>query len=125
MILTNRKFVREAPSRVSKSIFIFCEGAKREYQYFMFFKEMDSRINVEIHKLNHNDNNSPLGLLDIAKENVVAAETNITNLQKELSSIELQVRGQHTLAGGCILFSSFQLLTISTKEDPNWSPSKS
>jgi len=67
MILTNRKFEREPPGREAKSIYIFCEGAKREFQYFEYFKEMDSRINVEVHKLDSNDNNSPLGLLEIAK----------------------------------------------------------
>lgn len=76
MILTNRKFVREAPDRVAKSIYIFCEGAKREYQYFMYFKEMDSRINVEVHKINHDDDNSPLGLLNIAKDSILVSKTN-------------------------------------------------
>ena len=76
MILTNRKFVREPPSRVAKSIFIFCEGAKREYQYFMYFKEMDSRINVEVNKLNQSDNNSPLGLFEIAKSNIIRTSNN-------------------------------------------------
>ena len=52
MILTNRLFKREIPSRDAKSIFIFCEGLKREYQYFTFFMEKDSRINVEVYKLN-------------------------------------------------------------------------
>ena len=76
MILTNRKFIRQAPNRVAKSIYIFCEGAKREYQYFMYFKEMDSRINVEVHKINNGDDNSPLGLLNIAKESILVSETN-------------------------------------------------
>ena len=49
MLLTNRLFERQAPSRTAKSIYIFCEGAKREYQYFKYFKEMDSRINVEVY----------------------------------------------------------------------------
>ncbi|MEM6816305.1 MAG: RloB family protein [Bacteroidota bacterium] len=76
MILTNRKFVREAPSRLAKSIYIFCEGAKREYQYFMYFKEMDSRINVEVYQIKTGDDNSPLGLLNIAKDNLLATEAN-------------------------------------------------
>ena len=76
MILTNRKFVREQPSREAKSIYIFCEGAKREYQYFNYFKEMDSRINVEIYKLHPHEDNSPLGLLSIAKKCIVLNENN-------------------------------------------------
>lgn len=76
MILTNRRFVREETDRVAKSIYIFCEGAKREYQYFMYFKEMDSRINVEVHKIKPEDDNSPLGLLNIAKESIIVTEQN-------------------------------------------------
>ena len=60
MILTNRLFERQAPSREAKSLYIFCEGAKREYQYFEYFREIDSRIKVEVNKLNSDDNNSPL-----------------------------------------------------------------
>ncbi len=61
MILTNRCFEREPPTREAKSIYIFCEGVKREYEYFKYFREMDSRINVEIYKLNPKEDNSPLG----------------------------------------------------------------
>lgn len=71
MILTNRLFERKQPSREAKSIYIFCEGLKREYQYFEYFKEMDSRINLEIYKLNAHEDNSPLGLLNIAKECII------------------------------------------------------
>ena len=72
MILTKRLFVREAPSRLAKSIYIFCEGAKREYQYFQYFKELDSRINIEVYKLDPTENNSPLGLFDIAKQCILS-----------------------------------------------------
>ena len=37
MILTNRLFERQEPSKEAKSIYIFCEGVKREYQYFEYF----------------------------------------------------------------------------------------
>lgn len=66
MILTNRLFERQAPSREAKSLYIFCEGAKREYQYFEYFREIDSRIKVEVNKLNPDENNSPKGLYDLA-----------------------------------------------------------
>lgn len=48
MILTNRLFERVAPNREAKSIYIFSEGAKREVQYFNYFKGLDSRINIEV-----------------------------------------------------------------------------
>jgi hypothetical protein len=76
MILTNRLFERTPPSRDAKSIYIFCEGAKREYQYFEYFKELDSRINIEVHRLNPHDDNSPLGLLKIAEDSIVRSDRN-------------------------------------------------
>ncbi|HMS67036.1 MAG TPA: RloB family protein [Saprospiraceae bacterium] len=71
MILTNRLFERQAPSREAKSLYIFCEGAKREYQYFEYFREIDSRIKVEVNKLNSDDNNSPLGLYYLAENSFI------------------------------------------------------
>ena len=67
MLLRNRLFDREPPSREAKSIFIFCEGAKRERKYFQYFEEIDSRIRIEIYPLHSHEDNSPLGLLNIAK----------------------------------------------------------
>lgn len=68
MILRNRAFEREPPSRYAKSIYIFCEGAKREYDYFKYFEEIDSRIKVEVYRLNPSDDNSPKGLYRLAEE---------------------------------------------------------
>ncbi len=76
MILTNRLFKREPPTREAKSIYIFCEGAKREYQYFKYFKEMDSRINIEIYELHPHEDNSPIGLLNIAKKCILVSKDN-------------------------------------------------
>ena len=76
MILTNRLFTRKAPTRDAKSIYIFCEGAKREYQYFDYFKEIDSRINIEIYQLSPLENNSPLGLYNIAHRCIIKSEEN-------------------------------------------------
>lgn len=68
MIVKNRKFERKEPDRDAKCIFIFCEGAKRERQYFNFFNGIDSRIKIEVYKLDPHDDNSPLGLFEIAQE---------------------------------------------------------
>lgn len=76
MILTNRLFERNSPSRDAKSIYIFCEGRRREYDYFKYFKEKDSRINIEVHKIAADDNNSPEGLFDIAVNSIYPAEKN-------------------------------------------------
>jgi hypothetical protein len=76
MILTNRLFERSEPNREAKSIYIFCEGAKREVQYFRYFRGIDSRINIEIYPLDPDDNNSPVGLYEIAYKCVIKTEKN-------------------------------------------------
>lgn len=68
MLLSRRSYVRETPSRDAKKIFIICEGAKREPQYFGFFRALDSRIDIIIHAPGDHENNSPSGLLGIACE---------------------------------------------------------
>lgn len=76
MILTNRLFERVQPSKDAKSIFIFCEGAKREYAYFQYFKELDSRINIEVYQIQQNEDNSPFGLFKIAQKSIIKTNTN-------------------------------------------------
>lgn len=78
MILTNRLFVRQAPSREARSLYIFCEGAKREYQYFEYFREIDSRIKVEVNKLNPGENNSPKGLYTLAENSFIGDKPKFT-----------------------------------------------
>lgn len=78
MILTNRLFERQAPSREARSLYIFCEGAKREYQYFEYFREIDSRIKVEVNKLNPDENNSPKGLYALAENSFVGDKPKFT-----------------------------------------------
>jgi len=75
LLSRNRAFTRE-PSRAgqAKSFYIFCEGVKRERQYFQYFREMDSRVNVEIYPLTAEEDNSPSGLLQIAKSCMLGAE---------------------------------------------------
>ncbi|MGY6521373.1 MAG: RloB family protein [Mongoliitalea sp.] len=72
----HRLFERQAPSREAKSIYIFCEGKRREKHYFDYFKELDSRINVEVYELDDKENNSPLGLLKIAQRSVLESDDN-------------------------------------------------
>lgn len=76
MLLTNRLFSRAEPSKEAKSIYIFCEGAKREYQYFRYFQKIDSRVNIEIYPLQPNEDNSPTGLIDIAINCIVKTDEN-------------------------------------------------
>jgi len=76
MLLTNRKFEREEPSLTAKSLYIFCEGAKREKKYFQYFVKMDSRVNIEVYDLDDQEDNSPLGLLNIAENSTIATKEN-------------------------------------------------
>jgi hypothetical protein len=76
MILTNRLFTRREPEIDAQSLFIFCEGRKREYQYFMYFKGIDSRINIIVHQLKGDEDNSPTGLHKIATECLTKSEAN-------------------------------------------------
>ncbi len=83
MILINRLFERQTPHREAKSLYIFCEGAKREYQYFQYFREIDSRIKVEVNKLNPEENNSPKGLYDLAIASLHGDKSNFTLQQND------------------------------------------
>lgn len=66
MIISKRSFVRQEPFRDATKIYIFSEGKKREYDYFLFFEGLDSRINVIVNKLDGCEDNSPTGLCEIS-----------------------------------------------------------
>ncbi|MDL2257177.1 RloB family protein [Bacteroidales bacterium OttesenSCG-928-I14] len=76
MILKNRLFQRAKPSRNAKVFYIFCEGRSREYDYFNYFRELDSRISLEIIKPETDDNNSPEGLYLKACSFIIKTEQN-------------------------------------------------
>lgn len=65
MILSrNRSFKREQPNKDAKLFIVVCEGEKRESDYFNYFSELDSRVNVEVVRPVTGDNNSPTGLYE-------------------------------------------------------------
>ncbi len=76
MILKNRLFTRKPPKRNAKSYYIFCEGNKREYQYFCYFKELDSKINVVVIRPSPHDDNSPMGLFQKSEHYIVRSASN-------------------------------------------------
>ncbi len=76
MLLKPRLFERQPPSRDAKTIYIFCEGVKTEKEYFQYFSEIDSRVNVCVYELHPHANNSPLGLLSIAEECLLKSDKN-------------------------------------------------
>lgn len=67
MLLRNRLFRREQPSRDAKKVYIFPEGRKREVHYFSYFRELDSRVDVIVHQLEATADNSPMGLCAAAR----------------------------------------------------------
>lgn len=91
MILTNRLYKREEPSKEAKSIFIFCEGAKRERDYFNYFVNIDSRINIEVYQIDDQEDNSPLGLLKIAEECIIKSDVNPNPKYKFLDGDEVWI----------------------------------
>lgn len=74
MIVPDRnKFEKEPPGINAIKLFIFCEGEWDEERYFHYFREMDSRIDIQpvTHKKNH-----PMGLYEKACELTIATEEN-------------------------------------------------
>lgn len=83
MILKHRLYKKEEPSKDAKLIVIYCEGKKREDQYFNYFSEISSRIKLEIEPPEEGDDNSPTGLYDKAVSHIVDAGEN-SSLKYEL-----------------------------------------
>jgi hypothetical protein len=89
MIVTNRLFTRREPEKDARSIYIFCEGKKREYQYFQYFKGIDSRINIVIYPLQGDEDNSPTGLYRLASQSLLKTEKNPTPVYELLEGDEV------------------------------------
>jgi len=47
MLTRNFLYTKKVPDREAKLFVIFCEGQKRESQYFDFFKGLASQIKIE------------------------------------------------------------------------------
>ena len=77
MILTNKSYERRAPSRDAIIIIIYCEGNRREPDYFRYFHEISTQIKFEIVKANRSGNNSPMGLYEQAFEDLIKTENNL------------------------------------------------
>lgn len=76
MLLKNRLFTRVESEKNAQKIYIFCEGKDREYNYFRYFVGMDSRLNLIVHELSGNENNSPNGLYQLAIDSLLISEEN-------------------------------------------------
>ena len=45
-LIRPKRYERREPSRDSRKIYIYCEGNKREYDYFRFFRGLSSNVNI-------------------------------------------------------------------------------
>ncbi len=84
MILKNRFYTRVEPTRDARLFIIYCEGEKREKQYFNYFSEISSQIRLEVEAPSQNDNNSPTGLYQKAESQICNTE-NDSDPKYELS----------------------------------------
>lgn len=88
MLLSRRSFERREPERDAKCVYIFCEGSKREYQYFDYFVGLSEKIKVEIYPIDPNsEDHSPKGLYDIACNSLKQSDEN-PNPKYELSDVD-------------------------------------
>jgi len=73
IMLRSRKllYTREEPTKDAKLIIIYCEGKKREKQYFNYFSEISSKIRLEVEAPSQHDNTSPNGLYKKAVGHII------------------------------------------------------
>jgi hypothetical protein len=75
MILRSRLYERKPPDRDATLFIIYCEGSRREPQYFKYFKDISSRINLEVVEADSQGNNSPPGLYGHACSDIDGANS--------------------------------------------------
>ena len=81
----SRLYSRREPFKDARFIIIYCEGKKREDQYFNYFSEINSHIKLEINPPGQHDDTSPIGLYNKAEKHLIKSDTN-TNLKYELTN---------------------------------------
>ena len=60
----NRAYKREPPSEDAIKIIIVCEGIRREGDYFSYFEQLDSRVEIAVIRPLPDADNSPTGLFE-------------------------------------------------------------
>ena len=78
MKLINRHllYTKEEPTKDAKLIVIYCEGKKREKDYFNYFSEISSKIRLEVEAPSQHSDNSPSGLFSKAIGHTKKSEEN-------------------------------------------------
>jgi len=67
-------YERVEPTKDAKLIVIYCEGKKREKDYFNYFVELNQKIKLEVEEPSHDDNNSPNGLYEKAVSHIIKSK---------------------------------------------------
>lgn len=70
MLIQNRSFKKQEPSKDAKLYIIYCEGKKREVQYFNYFADISSNIRFEVVGSQHDGDTSPTGLFEKANSDI-------------------------------------------------------
>lgn len=65
MLSRNKIYHKIEPTKDAKKVFIFCEGAKREVDYFTYFEKLSGNINIIIFS-NENNQSDPESLFENA-----------------------------------------------------------
>ena len=66
-LVRSRRYERQEPLRDSRKIYIYCEGNKREFDYFRFFCGLSSNVNI-IPIPSKDGKNDPEKLMEAARE---------------------------------------------------------
>ena len=66
-LVRSRRYERQEPLRDSRKIYIYCEGNKREFDYFRFFCGLSSNVNI-IPIPSKDGNTDPEKLMEAARE---------------------------------------------------------
>ena len=67
MMNPNRSYQKPEPRKEDKLFYIFCEGRRREPEYFRFFDSFSRRITLKPIPPEHGEDHSPTGLFEKAR----------------------------------------------------------
>lgn len=72
-LIRPRRYERLEPSRDSRKIYIYCEGNRREYDYFRFFRGLSSNVNI-IPIPSKDGKTDPKKLMEAAKQDFFGSD---------------------------------------------------
>lgn len=73
MITRRKDYSKQLPSKDARKMYLFCEGAGTEQDYFTFFKELSS--NLEIITIPPESGTDPLKLMELAKSKLIEEDS--------------------------------------------------